>query len=81
MSNEPEVVTNEKHEYGRLWPDGTFDSFGQYFGVREARKRFDRDSYELESVPKSLRPVLGTRRVVTTTEIHPAEACPEGDAK
>lgn len=80
MSTEPETVVNESYEYGRLWPDGTFDGRG-WSSERSARQEFETQRYELKSVPASLRPVFGRRRVVKTTEIHPAEACPEGDAK
>ena len=76
MSTEPETVTNESYEYGRLWPDGTFNGQG-WTSERSARREFDEKSYELKNVPESLRPVFGRRRVVKTTELYPAEVCPE----
>lgn len=76
MSNEPETVVNEKYEYGRLWPDGTFNRLGWSY-EKSARQEFNAKSYELENVPKSLRPIFARQRVVTTTETYPAEAHPE----
>ncbi|MGK3957866.1 hypothetical protein ACLKOZ_16940 [Arthrobacter sp. R4] len=76
MSVEPETFTRETHEYGRLWPDGTFNKLG-WEDERYARRQFEEQSYELKNVPASLRPIFGRRRVVTTTETYPAEACQE----
>ena len=75
--NEPESFTNEKYEYGRLWPDGTFQSLGRHYSESMARKDFDEKSYELKNVPESLRPVFGRQRIVTTTETYTAEPAPE----
>ena len=77
--SETESITNERFDYGRLWPDGTFNKIGSHYSERMARKEFDTKSYELKEVPESLRPVFARQRVVTTTEIHPAEAAPEED--
>jgi len=74
--DELETVTNESYEYGRLWPDGTFNREG-WSNERSARKEFETKLYELKNVPASLRPVFGRRRVVKTTELYPAEVCPE----
>lgn len=76
MSEKPEAVIREQYDYGRLWPDGTFNKLG-WEDERNARRQFEEQSYELKSVPASLRPIFGKRRVVTTTEIYPAEAAPE----
>ena len=75
---DPEVVTNERYEYGRLWPDGTFNRMAGYGSERMARKEFEQKSYELKEVPPALRPVFARQLVVTTTAVHPAEALPEG---
>lgn len=72
-SIKPETVVNEKYEYGRLWPDGTFNRLGWSF-EQEARREFETKSYELRNVPASLQPVFGRQRVVVTTETYPAEA-------
>jgi hypothetical protein len=73
---QPEIYTNEKYDYGRLWPDGTFNKLG-WMDEKMARREFDEKSYELKNVPASLRPIFGQRKVVTTTETYPAEACQE----
>lgn len=77
MSDEqPETFTGERYDYGRLWPDGTFNKLG-WTDEKMARREFDEKSYELRNVPATLRPIFGQRRVVTTTETYPAETCPE----
>lgn len=76
MSEQPETVTNEKYDYGRLWKDGTFNRLG-WSNERAARKEFEDKSYEVKNVPESLRPVFGRQRVVTTTETYRPEAWPE----
>jgi len=75
--NETESITNERFDFGRLWPDGTFNKIGSYYSESNARKEFDQKAYELKDVPKSLQPVFARQRVVTTTEVHTAEAIPE----
>jgi hypothetical protein len=75
--NETESITNERYDYGRLWPDGTFNKIGSHYSESMARKEFDQKAYELKEVPESLRPVFARQRVITTTEIHPAEPHPE----
>jgi hypothetical protein len=75
--NEIETVTNERYEFGRLWPDGTFQRGGGHYTESMARKEFESKSYELKEVPPALQPVLARQRVITITEIHPAEALPE----
>lgn len=77
MSDEqPDAFTKEHYDYGRLWPDGTFNKLG-WTDEKMARREFDEKSYELRNVPASLRPIFGKRRVVITTETYPAEACQE----
>jgi hypothetical protein len=71
-----ETVRNETYDYGRLWPDGTFNKIG-WSDEKAARREFDEKGHELKSVPKSLRPIFSRQRVVTTTEIYTAEALPE----
>jgi hypothetical protein len=78
-SSSPEIIVNQEYEYGRLWPDGTFNRIG-WSNEKSARKEMAEKSYELKGVPESLRPVFGRRKVVKTTEIHPAEALPEPTA-
>ena len=79
LNKQPETFTKEHYDYGRLWPDGTFDRCG-WSDENMARRVFKEKAYELKGVPESLRPVFAKRKVVTTTETHPAEACPESDA-
>jgi hypothetical protein len=74
--SEKQTATQEHYEYGRLWPDGTFNK-GGWSSERTARKEFEDKRYELRNVPESLRPVFGRQRVVTTTEVYPPEALPE----
>jgi hypothetical protein len=76
---QPQTVTREHYDYGRLWPDGTFNKLG-WNEEKIARREFDEKSYELKNVPVSLRPIFGQRRVVTTIETYPAEARPEAAA-
>ena len=73
---QPETVTSEKYDYGRLWPDGTFTRQG-WGDEKMARREFGEKEYELKLVPKSLRPVFSRQRIVTTTETYAAEALPE----
>jgi len=74
--SETDTFTKEHYDYGRLWPDGTFNKLG-WSNERSARKEFEEKGYELENVPESLRPVFGRQRVVTTTETYNAEPVPE----
>lgn len=76
---QPETVTREHYDYGRLWPDGTFNKLG-WTDEKMARREFDEKSYELKNVPVSLHPIFGQRKVVTTIETYPAETCPEANA-
>lgn len=69
----PETVVSEKHDFGRLWSDGTFNKLG-WNDEKLARREFDEKGYELKNVPEALRPVFARRKVVTTTEIYTAEA-------
>ncbi len=66
----------ETTEYERLWPDGTFDSL-KWSDEGYSRKRFQEKAYELKDVPKSLRPVFGKQRVVTTIDRYLPEAVPD----
>ena len=76
MSGDYTTHVRESYEYGRLWPDGTFNRIGGY-SLKSARDNFSDKSYELKSVPKSLRPVLGSRKIVTTTDTYTAEPVDE----
>lgn len=71
----PVIHSKTTFEYGRLWPDGTFQRLGGYETF--ARNDFYNKSYELKSVPESLWPVFGRREIVTTTETYPPEVCEE----
>jgi hypothetical protein len=72
VSDDYTTHVRESKQYGRLWRDGTFDLIGGY-SDKSARDYFSEKSYELKSVPESLRPVLGFRRIVTTTDTYTPE--------
>ena len=73
MSDIESTRTNEHHNYGLLWPDGTFQSMGRYSTERGARQEFEVKLLDHKNVPASLRPVFATQRVITTVETYPAE--------
>jgi hypothetical protein len=73
---EKQTATREHYDYGRLWPDGTFNTLG-WSDEGMARRQFEERGYELKNVPESLRPAFARQRVVTTTETYTAEALPE----
>ena len=77
MSAETPVThVRESYEYGRLWPDGTFNLIGGS-SPKSARDAFESKSYEMKNVPESLRPVLGRQKIVTTTDTYTAEPVEE----
>jgi hypothetical protein len=70
--SENQVESIESHQYGELWPDGTFKMLSNY--TESAWHDFARRlRADYQRVPEALRPVFATRKISTTTETFPPE--------